>query len=252
MTGAPVMAPPILAVSDLAQSYGARTVLRIPRLELAEGELLALVGPSGAGKSTLLRLLNFLERPSQGQICYRGRPYVPETLPLDIRRRITTVFQRPLLLDASVRGNVAYGLRLRGGGDGRGDSRKQEEEALAAVGLQHLARARSRTLSGGEAQRVALARALILRPEILLLDEPTANLDPANVRQIEQIITRISAEMGTTVVLVTHHVWQARRLAHRVGLLYDGELLEIAPTHRFFDHPEHPLTRAFLRGETVF
>ncbi|MCW5857401.1 MAG: ATP-binding cassette domain-containing protein [Caldilineales bacterium] len=246
------MAPPILAVSDLAQSYGARTVLRIARLELAEGELLALVGPSGAGKSTLLRLLNFLERPSQGQICYRGRPYVPETLPLDIRRRITTVFQRPLLLDASVRGNVAYGLRLRGGGNGRGDSHRQEEEALAAVGLQHLARARSRTLSGGEAQRVALARALILRPEILLLDEPTANLDPANVRQIEQMITRISAEMGTTVVLVTHHVWQARRLAHRVGLLYDGELLEIAPTNRFFDHPEHPLTRAFLRGETVF
>lgn len=252
MTGAPAMAPPILAVSDLAQSYGARTVLRIARLELAEGELLALVGPSGAGKSTLLRLLNFLERPSQGQICYRGQPYAPETLPLDIRRRITTVFQRPLLLDASVRGNVAYGLRLRGRGDGRGDSRKLEDDAMAAVGLQHLARARARTLSGGEAQRVALARALILRPEILLLDEPTANLDPANVRQIEQIITRISAEMGTTVVLVTHHVWQARRLAHRVGLLYDGELLEIAPTNRFFDHPEHPLTRAFLRGETVF
>ncbi len=242
------MEVPILAVSDLAQNYGARTVLRIPRLEVAAGELLALVGPSGAGKSTLLRLLNFLECPTQGQICYHGQPFAPEMLPLDIRRRITTVFQRPLLLDASVRGNVAYGLRLRG----RADGRKQEDEALAAVGLQHLARARSRTLSGGEAQRVALARALILRPEILLLDEPTANLDPANVRLIEQIIAKINTDMGTTVVLVTHNVWQARRLAHRVGLLYDGELLEIAPAERFFDHPEHPQTRAFLRGEAVF
>lgn len=242
------METPILQASDLTQSYGSRTVLQIPRLEVIEGELLALVGPSGAGKSTLLRLLNFLERPNQGQVCYRGRPYAPETLPLDIRRRITTVFQRPLLLDASVRSNIAFGLRLRG----RRHAREHEEEALAAVGLQHLARARSLTLSGGEAQRVALARALILRPEVLLLDEPTANLDPANVRLIEQIIARINAEMHTTIVLVTHNVWQARRLARRVGLLYDGEMLELAATDRFFDHPQHPQTQAFLRGETVY
>ncbi len=239
---------PILAVADLEQSYGARTVLRIPRLEVIEGELLALVGPSGAGKSTLLRILNFLERPSQGRICYRGQPYTPETLPLALRRRITTVFQRPFLLDASVRGNVAYGLRLRG----ERDSRSREDEALRAVGLQHLAHARSRTLSGGEAQRVSLARALILQPEILLLDEPTANLDPANVRLIEQIVAAINSEMRTTIILVTHNVWQARRLAQRVALLYDGEMLEMAPTEHFFDHPQHPQTQAFLRGEAVF
>jgi len=239
---------PILSLQNLRHTYGERTVLSIASLHVAEGELLTLVGPSGAGKSTLLRLFNFLEGPAAGQICYRGAPYGVKTLPMDIRRRIATVFQRPMLLDMSVRRNVGYGLRLRGERDGRA----QEDAALAAVGLSALADARARTLSGGEAQRVALARALVLEPEVLLLDEPTANLDPANVRLIEQIIATANRERGTTIVLVTHNVWQARRLAQRVAFLYDGELLEVAPAPDFFDHPQHPQTAAFLSGELVY
>ncbi len=239
---------PLLLVSDLEHRYGARTVLRIPQLQVQAGEILALVGPSGAGKSTLLRLLNFLEAPSAGQIHFRGQPYTPQTLPLALRRRITTVLQQPILLDMSVRANVAYGLRLRTGGNGHG----QEDAALQAVGLAHLAPARARTLSGGEAQRVSLARALVLDPDLLLLDEPTANLDPGNVRAIEEIVATANRQRGTTIVLVTHNVWQARRLAQRVAFLYEGELLETAATADFFERPQHPRTAAFLHGDMVY
>ncbi len=246
--GALTTGDPILSVQDLRHVYGARTALSIASLHVAEGELLTLVGPSGAGKSTLLRLFNFLEGPSAGRICYRGTPYGIRTIPTGIRRRIATVFQHPMLLDMSVRRNVGYGLRLRGERDGRA----KVDAALAAVGLSALAEARARTLSGGEAQRVALARALVLEPEVLLLDEPTANLDPANVRSIEQIIADANRERGTTIVLVTHNVWQARRLARRVAFLYDGELLEVAAAPDFFDHPQHPQTAAFLSGDMVY
>ncbi|MCO6452473.1 MAG: ATP-binding cassette domain-containing protein [Caldilineales bacterium] len=239
---------PILSAQDIKHRYDQRMVLNLPRLEVHEGELLAIVGPSGAGKSTLLRLFNFLEMPNEGAVSYRGQAYEPDTLPIAIRRRITTVFQQPLLLDMSVRRNISYGLRLRRDSDGH----EREEAALAAVGLSHLAGARPRNLSGGEAQRVSLARALVLEPEVLLLDEPTANLDPTNVRIIEEIVTKANGERGTTVVLVTHNVWQARRLAHRVGFLYEGELLETAPTHDFFENPQNPRTAAFLSGELVY
>ena len=241
-------ATPILSLEDIEHRYGRRTVLRVPRLDVCKGELLALVGPSGAGKSTLLRLLNYLERPSQGQVLFHGKPYTPENIPLPLRRRITTVFQQPLLLNMSVRRNVAYGLRMRGERDGT----KRTEEALRAVGMAHLAAAGANTLSGGEAQRVSLARALVLEPEVLLLDEPTSNLDPANVRIIEEIITRANRDYGATIVIVTHNVWQARRLAQRVAFLYDGGLLEQAPTDQFFEHPQHPRTKAFLKGELVY
>ena len=238
----------IFSVRNLRHRYDERVVLDVPRLDIYEGELLALVGPSGAGKSTLLRLLNFLEKPTEGQILFHGRSYTPENLPLDMRRRITTVFQKPMLLDMSVRRNVAYGLRLRGERNGR----DREDAALLAVGLQNLADAHARTLSGGEAQRVALARALIIEPEVLLLDEPTANLDPSHVRIIEEIIARANRERGMTVVLVTHNVWQARRLAHRVGFLYEGRLLELTDTTTFFENPANPKTAAFLRGELIY
>jgi tungstate transport system ATP-binding protein len=239
---------PILRLEDIRHRYGQRDVLRVPELAILPGEIFAVVGPSGAGKSTLLRLMNFLERPTQGRVVFHDRAWTPGSLPIDLRRRMTTVFQQPLLLNASVGRNVAYGLRVRGARNGKADIR----QALEEVRLGHLTEQSAQTLSGGEAQRVSLARALVLNPELLFLDEPTANLDPGNVKLIEEIIRRANRERGATVVMVTHNVWQARRLADRVALLYEGEIIEIAPTEDFFERPQDPRTRAFLSGDLVY
>ncbi len=235
-------------LEGLEKRYGGRTVLRVLALDIYQGELFVLVGPSGAGKSTLLRLLNFLERPDRGTITFRslvsnGRNPVP----LAARRQVTMVFQRPVLFRGSVYDNVAYGLRLR-----RQPLEPVVSETLERLGLSDLARMSVQTLSGGEAQRVALGRALVIRPQVLLLDEPTANLDPANVALIEEIIAGVNREQGTTVVLVTHNVFQARRLADRAGLLLDGHLIEVAPVEAFFEAPRDPRTAAFVRGEMVY
>ncbi len=144
--------------------------------------------------------------------------------------------------------NVRYGLQLRGA---RNVS-AQTQAALEQVRLGDMANQRALTLSGGEAQRVALARALVLQPDVILLDEPTANLDPYNVGLIEEIVRTINKDLGTTIVLVTHNVFQARRLAHRVALLLDGRIAEVAETETFFTAPEDPRTAAFVRGEMVY
>jgi tungstate transport system ATP-binding protein len=167
---------------------------------------------------------------------------------LKYRRRVTTVFQRPILLNRSVQANVGYGLNLRGQRDSDGEI----EKALAQVSLQHLSRQRARTLSGGEAQRVALARAIVLQPDVLLLDEPTANLDPYNVGLIEEIVTDLNRQRGTTLVLVTHNVFQAKRLADRVALMLDSQIVEVAGVEDFFESPQDPRTAAFVRGDMVY
>lgn len=239
----------VYRLADVTKKYGSRSVLRVDELEIRRGEILALVGPSGAGKSTLLRLLNFLEPPTTGSIRFLDAECTPEhTPPLAVRRRVTTVFQRPILLNRNVASNVAYGLRLRG----RAASDPAVRETLERVGLAPLARQRARTLSGGEAQRVALARAMVLQPDVLLLDEPTANLDPYNVGLIEDIARALNRERGTTLVLVTHNVFQAKRLAHRVGLLLEGQIAELADASVFFESPRDPRTAAFVRGDMVY
>lgn len=241
------MKEPIFRLDHLVKTYGARTVLAIDALEIDAGQVLALVGPSGAGKSTLLRLLNLLESPTSGRIVYRGSDISPETAPLAVRREITTVFQRPALMSGSVLSNVAYGLHLRGT-----HVNSQVDRLLERVGLRQLAHAPSHKLSGGEMQRVALARALAIEPRVLLLDEPTANLDPYNVALIEDIVRARNREQRTTVVLVTHNIFQAKRLAQRVGLMLNGRLIEIAETLAFFESPSDPRTAAFVRGEMIY
>jgi tungstate transport system ATP-binding protein len=163
----------IYTISQVKQSYNGRTVLQVDDFTIKKGQILALVGPSGAGKSTFLRLLNFLEPPTMGQIQYKDTTFsIENDIPLKLRRQVTTVFQRPTLLNRTVMANVNYGLRLRG-------LRNESElvnTTLDQLGLEKVKNQRTRTLSGGEAQRVALARALVLKPEVLLLDEPTASL----------------------------------------------------------------------------
>ncbi len=244
----------IFELNSVQQVYNGRSVLAIEQLQVKQGEILAVVGPSGAGKSTLLRLLNFLEKPARGEVVYqvpgngRFQRFNQETVPMAVRRQVTMVFQRPFLLNRSVLANLAYPLTLRG---------EKAETAdlpawLAKLGLTHLAKQSALKLSAGEAQRVALARALVIRPSVMLLDEPTANLDPYNVGLIETIVRQSNTEEKTTIVLVTHNIFQARRLAHRTALLLNGELVEVAPTPAFFEQPVQEKTAAFVRGELVY
>lgn len=240
---------PVYCLKGVIKEYNGRRVLQIDVLDIQCGEVFALVGPNGAGKSTLLRLLNFLEPPTQGRIRFSDIQFEADsTIPLDIRRRVTTVFQRPLLLNRSVRDNIDFGLRLRG----ERNTKTKTDAVLDQVGLVSLAHRRARTLSGGEAQRVALARALVMQPDVLLMDEPTANLDPYNVGLIEDIIQNLAAQRAMTLVLVTHNTFQARRLADRVGLLLEGRLIEIADVEDFFKAPRDPRTAAFVRGDMVY
>jgi len=232
-------------VIDLRHRYGARTVLNIPRLDIARGETLGIIGPSGAGKSTLLRLLQGLERPTEGAVRVDGAPF-PSPVPISMSRRITTVFQRPLTLNRNVRDNVEFGLRLRGRRDARA-----VENLVDRLGLSDLINAPARHLSGGEIQRVALARAMALDPEVLLLDEPAANLDPANVARAEALIRDVQTR-GRTIVLVTHNTHEARRLAHKTLLLMEGTVVEVNATATLFESPSDPRTRAFLAGELVY
>jgi tungstate transport system ATP-binding protein len=239
----------IYKITELTKEYEGRQVLDIESLDIHDGEIFALVGPSGAGKSTFLRLLNFLEPPTSGKINFLGREFSNcIDMPLEIRRRVTTVFQRPMLLTGSVWENVTYGLRIRG----RNNSNGETYTVLKQVGLTELAHQRANTLSAGESQRAALARAMIIRPEVLLLDEPTANLDPYNVSLIENIVKKINRKDMATVVLVTHNIYQARRLANRVCFILDGKLIEASDVDRFFHAPKDPRTAAFVRGEMVY
>ena len=239
----------IYKIRNLIKEYQNRRIVDINELDIKSCEIFAIVGPSGAGKSTLLRLLNFLESPTSGSITFLDKLFTGETeIPLAIRRRVTTVFQRPILLDRPVWNNVVYGLSIRGRKDTQGDARS----VLEQVGLNHLAQQHARTLSGGEAQRVALARAMALHPDVLLLDEPTANLDPYNIGLIEEIIRQINRDRDTTLVLVTHNIFQARRLAHRVALMLEGKLVEVSAVDEFFQTPKDPRTAAFVRGDMVY
>jgi len=231
-------------ITGLRHRYGDRVVLDVPALDIACGETLAVVGPSGAGKTTLLRLLQFLERPTEGRIEYEGTPAV-SPIPIETGRTIATVFQRSVMLDRPVRANVMFGRRLRGGREFA-----EVDALLDRLALKSLAKTNARSLSGGEMQRVALARAIATGARVLLLDEPAANLDPRNVAIVEAMIKELQG-LGTTLVLVTHNTHEARRLASRTLVLIDGQVVEVGSTAVVFDSPASPRTRAFLSGDLI-
>lgn len=209
-----------LELENLAKSYERAEILKEINLRVMRGEVMALIGPTGSGKTTLLRLINLLERPSSGQIMIEGQDItaISERDTVPVRRRMAMVFQKPVMFKADVESNVSFGLRMRGKVDSR-----RVREALAAVGLSGYEKRDANTLSGGEMQRIALARALILEPELLLLDEPTANLDPKSVDAIDRLLESL-AKGRTTVILATHNMHEALRLADRVAVLQEGRL----------------------------
>lgn len=239
------MTAPLYRLQGVQVRYGDRTVLAIDQLDIPEDQTLVVVGPNGAGKSTLLRLLNFLEAPTVGELWFRGAP-IEHPAPLQLRRQVTTLFQRPALLSRTVWENVCYGPRLRGRRPGR-----LERELLDQLDLGELRQAPAHQLSGGEAQRVALARSLAVEPRVLLLDEPTANLDPYNLTVVERMIQHLRQQQTCALVIVTHNVFQAQRLADRVAMLHAGELVEENEAGAFFERPLDPRSAAFVRGELV-
>lgn len=247
MTGPATEDAPSFRLEGVRLACGAFT-LRIPRLNIASNERLCLVGPTGSGKSTLLRVLAGLESPDEGAVRFAEQPLDRPHVPLQAARRITMVFQRPLLLRGSVRSSVEFGLRLRR----LGPCRDRVDRALAQLGLTDLAGQSTQTLSAGQTQLVAVARALVIEPDVLILDEATANLDPARVALVESVVSDDHLRRGTTVVWATHNLFQARRVSDRVGLLLGGQLVEVVPTERFFDAPSDERTGAFVRGEMVY
>jgi tungstate transport system ATP-binding protein len=236
---------PILPVHarGLVFEAGGRRLIDDVDLTLRPGVRTVIMGPNGAGKSLMLRLLHGLLQPSAGAILWGGRP-----ADAPVRLRQGMVFQRPVLLRRAAIANVTHALRFRG--VPRRERQERAQQALAAAGLAALAGTPARLLSGGEQQRLAMARALSLEPDVLFLDEPSANLDPASTLTIERLIQR-AHEGGTKIVLVTHDVGQARRLADEVVFLHRGRIEEHGPATRFFDAPASASARAFLEGRLL-
>ena len=236
----PARAEPVAAFEDVGLSFGGRAVLDGLRFELPPHGVTALIGPNGAGKSLTLRVLAGLVPPDSGRVRFAGGQPRP--------RDIALVFQKPVLLRRSTRANLAHALATYG--VPRRTREARIAELLDLSGLAALANAPARRLSGGEQQRVAMARALAAGPRFLLLDEPTASLDPQATALIEALIRRAAAD-GVKVVLVTHDRGQAARLSDDVLFLHRGRLAEAAPAVRFFEAPASREARAYLKGDLL-
>lgn len=229
-----------LILEDISFIVGGRAIIDRVSCEFTPGPRTVILGPNGSGKSVLMRLCHGLLKPTSGRIEWRGSR--DERRP----RAQAMVFQRPVMLRRSALHNVTYGLKLAG--VPRAERDRRARKVLDAVGLSSTASHPARVLSGGEQQKLALARAWALTPEVLFLDEPTANLDPGATREVERIVEQIHAS-GTKIVMTTHNLGQARRLADEILFIGAGRLVDHAPVERFFAQPSTAEAAAFIKGE---
>jgi tungstate transport system ATP-binding protein len=240
---------PLLSLQDASLVLGGRTVLHSIRLQVQPGERVALIGPNGSGKTSLLRLLHGLVRCSSGErrVADRSLVTMPGTAVSATRPcRMAMVFQKPFVLSFSTQANLRLALWLQGvPAQARHERCRQ---ALERVGLTAQRQQRATTLSGGQQQRLALARAWAVQPDVLLLDEPTAALDPSAKREVETLMESLADE-GLTLVFSSHNLGQVKRLATRVVYLEDGEVVADAPVKPFFDESQPNAATAFLKGE---
>ena len=250
--GTPITTPatatvPLIRISQLQKRYGDFIALHDINLDIAEGEVVVVVGPSGSGKSTLIRCINLLEDYQQGQICVDGQPVVRGKTLAQVRAEVGMVFQSfNLFPHLTALRNVALGpLRVRG--LSRQDADHRAAELLAKVGLADHAHKLPAQLSGGQQQRVAIARALALEPKVLLFDEPTSALDPEMVGEVLDVMQNL-AKSGVTMVIVTHEMGFARRVADRVIFMEAGRVIEQGPPAEFFTNPQEVRTQAFLQA----
>jgi len=218
-------------LKDVMKAYGNKIVLDAINLKIHEGEILALLGPNGSGKTTILKILAFIENPSSGEVTFQGEEINFKNTE-KVRLQSTLVFQKTTVFGTSVYNNIAYGLKLR---KVRKETREKEvKKALKLVKLEGFEKRNARKLSGGEQQRVAIARALVLKTKLLLLDEPTANLDPKNAGILEEVIDTVNRENKTTIVMATHNMFQAKKLPHRIALMDEGKITEVGTPEEIF------------------
>jgi len=235
---------------NLCQRYGERDILKNVNLRVDRGEVFAMIGPTGAGKTTLLRLIDLIDVPTSGKIYFDGVDTAESAKArLGMRRRMAFVLQKPVVFNLSVYDNIAYGLKWRGVGGST--LREKVNHILELVSLSTDKNRNARTLSGGEVQRVAIARAIAIEPEVLLLDEPTANLDPISASRIEELIASIIQHYATTIIMATHDLSQGQRLADRVGVLMDGELLQTGNSRDVFTSPRNREVAEFVGVENI-
>ena len=240
----------LIETINLCQKYGERDILKNINLRIDRGEVFALIGPTGAGKTTLLRLIDLIDMPTSGKILFDGVDTAESAkIRLGMRRRMAFVLQKPMVFNLSVYDNIAYGLKWRGV---RGSElREKVNQVLEMVGLSTDKNRNARTLSGGEVQRVAIARAIAIEPEVLLLDEPTANLDPNAALRIEELVTSIIRHYATTIIMATHDLSQGQRLADRIGVLMNGELLQTGDSRDIFTAPRNREVAEFVGVENI-
>ena len=221
----------IAELRDVTKSFSGRIVLDNINLQIHTDEILALLVPNGSGKTTLLKILAFIEKPSKGQVNFLGEK-VTDRNTEQMRMQSTMVFQKTALFSTTVYNNVAYGLKIRKMPKNKLD--EEVQKALKLVKLEGFEKRPAKKLSGGEQQRVALARVLALNTKLLLLDEPTANLDPKNASIVEEVIATANRELKTTIVMATHNMFQAKSLPHRIALMTNGKIAECGkPTEIF-------------------
>jgi len=244
------MTVPLIELRDIYKTREGRDILKRISLRVSRGEVLALIGPTGAGKTTLLRIINLLDRPDGGELLFNGTDTASsDKFRLESRRRMAFVLQKPVVFNSSVYDNIACGLKWRG--IDRHQITTRVNDMLEMVGMTDYCKRNARTLSGGEMQRIAVARAVATNPELLLLDEPTANLDPVSAIKIEETLAGIIRQNAVTVIMATHDMAQGQRLAERIGVLADGELVQTGTPGEIFTRPGNRDIAEFVGMENL-
>jgi tungstate transport system ATP-binding protein len=264
----------ILTVSNISKNYNGKSVLKDCSFSFDSGGIYLLIGPNGTGKSTFLRICALLEEPDSGEV-----NFITDNIPLDLKlamdtiptihplpregvrrgilkndislkRRITLVLPKIGVFNTTVFNNVAYGLKVRG--LKRGEIEERTNRVLDFVGLIQKRNINALSLSSGETQRLGIARAIVLEPEVLFLDEPTVSLDPHSTKIIEETITKIKEQNKLTIIMVTHNIFQAQRLADRVLFMYEGRIVDHGANREFFEKPKDERTYKFITGQMVY
>jgi tungstate transport system ATP-binding protein len=240
----------LLEASELSKEYEGHTILGGISIAIKEGEAFALIGPTGSGKTTLIRMLDLLEEPTSGRIYFDGVDVTHDKhARLEARRRMSYVQQKPVVFTMNVYDSIACGLKWRH--EKTNLIKRKVDAALELVGMSEYGNRNAKTLSGGETQRVAIARALVTEPEILFLDEPTANLDPISTSKVEQVLHDVIREKKVAIVMATHDMVQGQQLASRIGVLLDGELMQVGSPSEIFSSPKSQRVAEFVGIENM-